>query len=35
MKFTGLEKFVAVVLVGLAILTIVLAVSPYNFLHAV
>lgn len=35
MKFTGLEKLVAIVLVGLAVLTIVLAVGPYDFLHAV
>lgn len=35
MKFTGLEKFVAIVLVGIALLTIVLTLSPYQYLHAV
>ncbi len=35
MNFTGLEKFVAIVLVGLAILTIALTLLPYEYLHAV
>ncbi len=35
MKFTGLEKFVALVLVGFGLLTIVLTLMPYEFLHAV
>lgn len=35
MKFTGLEKFVALVLVGVALLTIVLTITPYEYLHAV
>lgn len=35
MKFTGLEKFVALVLVGIAALTIVLTLAPYEYLHAV
>ncbi len=35
MKFTGLEKFVACVLVGLGLLTIVLTLIPYEYLHAV
>ncbi len=35
MKFTGLEKFVALVLVALALLTIVLTLLPYEYLHAV
>ncbi len=34
MKFTGLEKFVAIVLVCAALLTIVLTLSPYQYLHA-
>lgn len=35
MKFTGLEKFVALVLVGVALLTIALTLAPYEYLHAV
>ncbi|EMZ38221.1 hypothetical protein C826_01734 [Helicobacter bilis WiWa] len=35
MKFTGLEKFVALVLVGFGLLTIALTLMPYEFLHAV
>lgn len=35
MKFTGLEKLVACVVTGMAILTIVLTLSPYEYLHAV
>lgn len=35
MNFTGLEKLVALVLVGVALLTIVLTLAPYDYLHAV
>lgn len=35
MKFTGLEKFTALVLVGIAILIIILTLAPYEYLHAV
>lgn len=35
MKFTGLEKLVALVLVGVALLTIILTLAPYEYLHAV
>ncbi len=35
MKFTGLEKFVALVLVGFGLLTVMLTLTPYEFLHAI
>lgn len=35
MKFTGFEKLVAWTIVGAAVLTIVLTLSPYEYLHAV
>lgn len=35
MKFTAFEKLVAWTIVGFAILTIVLTLSPYEYLHAV
>lgn len=35
MKLTAFEKLVAWTIVGLAILTIVLTLSPYQYLHAV
>ena len=35
MNFTGLEKLVALVLVGFAVLTIALTLAPYEYLHAV